>query len=96
MLRTYGPLAAAGGIAAYAGGAFDPVPVEEVSQGDLEQDYVKKVSYVKRRQPNPNFMQANPDQVQNSPHKSLSDFQLTLLVKLEFLLVCFLQIKVAT
>ena len=45
MLRTYGPLAAAGGLAAYAGGAFDPVPVEEVSEQDLtgyvNSDYVK-------------------------------------------------------
>ena len=35
MLRTYGPLAAAGGLGAYAMGAFDPPPVEEVTQEDL-------------------------------------------------------------
>ena len=56
MLRTYGPLAAAGGIAAYAGGAFDPVPVEDVSQGDLE-------GYVEGELSGPNQLYAaNPNQ----------------------------------
>tara|TARA_R110000796_G_scaffold52463_2_gene123566 strand:+ start:1804 stop:3426 length:1623 start_codon:yes stop_codon:yes gene_type:complete len=45
LMQQYGPLAAAGGLAAYAGGAFDPVPVEEVSEQDLpgyvDSDYVK-------------------------------------------------------
>jgi hypothetical protein len=56
LMLQYGPLAAAGGIAAYAGGAFDTPPVEDVSQDDLE-------GYVEGELSGPNQLYAaNPDQ----------------------------------
>ena len=56
LMRQYGPLAAVGGLGAYVGGAFDPPPVEEVTQADL-------AGYVEGDLSGPNQLYAaNPDQ----------------------------------
>ena len=56
LMRQYGPLAAVGGLGAYAMGAFDPPPVEEVTQADL-------AGYVEGDLSGPNQLYAaNPDQ----------------------------------